>query len=127
LRKSREIAVFCRPRYIGAGSFRTTRVNRQAAAPVETLPSLRDDLPWTTERMVVARLKDGSFERGRSMANPQIPHPGHERHLCYLNNLGFQISNPEEYKELVRNGRFMCKVCGRVAANEKNLCKPVEL
>jgi hypothetical protein len=61
------------------------------------------------------------------MAKAQMPHPEHDKHLCYLNNLGFQISNADEYKDLVRNGKFMCKVCGRVAAEEKNLCKPVEL
>ena len=61
------------------------------------------------------------------MAEVEMPHPGHDKHLCYLNNLGFQISNPKEYKELVANGKFMCKVCGRVAAHEKNLCKPVAL
>jgi len=61
------------------------------------------------------------------MADVQMPHPGHDKHLCYLNNLGFQISNPEEYKRLVRDGKYMCKVCGRVAAGGKNLCKPVEL
>jgi hypothetical protein len=47
--------------------------------------------------------------------------------LCYLNNIGFQISNSKEYKELVRNAKFYCKVCGRAAASEKNLCKPVKL
>jgi hypothetical protein len=62
-----------------------------------------------------------------TMAKTEMPHLGHDKHLCYLNNLGFQISNPEEYKELVRNGQFMCKICGRVAAREKNLCKPVKL
>ena len=61
------------------------------------------------------------------MANAEMPHAGHDKHLCYLNNLGFQISNPEEYKQLVRDGRFTCKICGRVAADGKNLCKPVEL
>jgi len=61
------------------------------------------------------------------MAKIEMPHLGHDKHLCYLNNLGFQISNPEEYKELVRDGKFMCKICGRVAANEKNLCKPINL
>jgi hypothetical protein len=61
------------------------------------------------------------------MAKAETPHPGHEVHLCYLNNLGFQISNPEEYKKLVRDGKFMCKVCGRVAAKKENLCKPVDL
>jgi len=61
------------------------------------------------------------------MAKADMPHSGHDKHLCYLNNLGFQISNPKVYKELVRDGKFMCKVCGRVAAQEKNLCKPVKL
>jgi len=61
------------------------------------------------------------------MAKAKMPHPGHDKHLCYLNNLGFQVSFPKEYKALVRNGKFVCKVCGRVAAKETNLCKPVKL
>ena len=61
------------------------------------------------------------------MAKAQMPHPGHDKHLCYLNNLGFQISNAKEYKDLVRDGKFVCKICGRVAAKEANLCKPAKL
>ncbi len=61
------------------------------------------------------------------MSKPQIPHPGHDKHLCYLVNLGLQVSNPDEYRLLVRDGKFLCKGCGRVAASEKNLCKPVKL
>jgi hypothetical protein len=61
------------------------------------------------------------------MAKAKMPHPGHGKHLCYLNNLGFQISNPKEYKALVKNGKFSCKLCGRVAAREDNLCKPIAL
>jgi len=61
------------------------------------------------------------------MAEAKMPHPGHGKHLCYLNNLGFQISNPKEYKELVKNPEYMCKNCGRVAASEANLCKPEKL
>ncbi|MGD0551381.1 MAG: hypothetical protein ABSB25_01890 [Sedimentisphaerales bacterium] len=61
------------------------------------------------------------------MAKTSLPHAGHNKHLCYLNNLGYQISNPKEYKALVRNARFICKICGRVAASHKNLCKPVVL
>lgn len=61
------------------------------------------------------------------MTAPDMPHEGHDKHLCYLNNLGFQISNPGEYKELVKDGQYMCKVCGRVAAQERNVCKPVKL
>ncbi len=61
------------------------------------------------------------------MAKAQMPHPGHDKHLCYLNNLGYQISNPKDYKAMVKNGKYLCKVCGRVAADKKNLCKPVKL
>ena len=61
------------------------------------------------------------------MAKASMPHPGHDKHLCYLNNIGFQISDPKNYKQLVRNAKFFCKVCGRAAASEKNLCKPVKL
>jgi hypothetical protein len=56
-----------------------------------------------------------------------MPHLGHDKHLCYLNNLGFQVSNPDEYKELVKDGKFFCKGCGRVAAREGNLCTPLKL
>ena len=61
------------------------------------------------------------------MDEVKMPHPEHGKHLCYLNNLGFQVSNEEDYKQLVRNPKFMCKNCGRVAASQDNLCKPVEL
>jgi hypothetical protein len=61
------------------------------------------------------------------MAKAKMPHSNHAKHLCYLNNLGYQISNPKEYKALVKNGKFLCKVCGRVAASDKNLCKSVKL
>ena len=61
------------------------------------------------------------------MTKANMPHPGHDKHLCYLSNLKFQISDPKEYKALVKNAEFLCKNCGRVAAKAKNLCKPVKL
>ena len=61
------------------------------------------------------------------MAEVKMPHTGHEKHLCYLNNLGFQKNNAKEYKELIKNAKFFCEICGRSAASEKNLCKPVKL
>ncbi|MHC4570764.1 MAG: hypothetical protein ACYS0C_01630 [Planctomycetota bacterium] len=61
------------------------------------------------------------------MAKAKMPHPGHGKHLCYLNNLGFQLSNPKEYKSLVKNGKFLCKVCGRVAGRQGSLCRPAKL
>lgn len=61
------------------------------------------------------------------MSEAKMPHPGHDKHLCYLNNLGFQKSNPDEFKALISNGKFFCLSCGRVAADKKNLCKPEKL
>jgi hypothetical protein len=61
------------------------------------------------------------------MAEPKMPHPAHEEHLCYLQNLGYVESNLEDYKKLVKNPRYVCKNCGRAAADEKNLCKPDKL
>jgi hypothetical protein len=61
------------------------------------------------------------------MAKLEMPHEAHEKHLCYLSNIGFPQSNTKAYKELVKNAKYLCKACGRVAANEQNLCKPVKL
>jgi hypothetical protein len=58
---------------------------------------------------------------------PKMPHDWHEIHLCYLANLGYQMQNTKEYKSLVREPKFMCKHCGRAAADKKNLCVPVKL
>lgn len=56
-----------------------------------------------------------------------MPHPGHDKHLCYLNNLRYQESNPEEFKSMIRNPEYYCLNCGRAAAEAKNLCKPAKL
>ena len=61
------------------------------------------------------------------MAKAKLPHLGHDKHLCYLVNLGYQISNPKDFKSLVKEANYVCKLCGRVAADAKNLCKPVKL
>jgi hypothetical protein len=56
-----------------------------------------------------------------------MPHAGHDEHLCYLTGLGFQAENPQDYIKLVRDAKYMCKQCSRVAASPDNLCKPTEL
>jgi rubrerythrin len=33
----------------------------------------------------------------------------------------------EKYIELVKNGNYICKKCGRVAVNKGNLCKPEKI
>jgi len=61
------------------------------------------------------------------MAKVKMPHAGHGKHLCYLHNLGFHLSEPEEYRALVKNSKYVCNNCGRAAAKAENLCKPVKL
>ncbi|OGP90813.1 MAG: hypothetical protein A2157_05010 [Deltaproteobacteria bacterium RBG_16_47_11] len=66
----------------------------------------------------------------------KMPHPGHEEHLCYLENIGYLrspelleigVDRKEEYKQLVKKPKFFCKKCGRAAAHEINLCEPEKL
>lgn len=57
----------------------------------------------------------------------KLPHSGHNQHLCYLVNLGAPQREPIKYKKLINDAKFMCKQCGRVAADARNLCKPVKL
>jgi hypothetical protein len=61
------------------------------------------------------------------MAEIKMPHPEHEEHLCLLQNVGYLKTNLNDFKKLVKDGKFICKGCGRVAANEKNLCAPEKL
>lgn len=61
------------------------------------------------------------------MAETKMPHPEHEQHLCYLQNIGYVQSNLEDYKKLVKNPQYVCKNCGRAAASSGNLCKPEKL
>jgi hypothetical protein len=51
--------------------------------------------------------------------------PGHEKHLCKM-IVGDQ-ANIEDIKPLVRNAKFICSSCGRVAAKAENLCNPIPL
>jgi hypothetical protein len=56
-----------------------------------------------------------------------MPHPNHENHLCYLENTGYLQEFPEAFKQLVKDGKYMCRVCGRVAVDMASLCVPERL
>lgn len=51
-----------------------------------------------------------------------VPHIGHSSHLCEMVERGELTL--EQIKSLVRNAKFICRRCGRVAAKEANLCEP---
>ncbi len=61
------------------------------------------------------------------MVKFDLPHSGHNMHLCYLVNLGAQQRETKMYTKLVREHKYLCKQCGRVANKARNLCKPVKL
>jgi hypothetical protein len=47
-----------------------------------------------------------------------------EGKLCFVENMFRNKSIPEKYKRLLKEPKYMCKECGRVAANDNNLCYP---
>jgi hypothetical protein len=57
----------------------------------------------------------------------------HEQHLCWMATQAVRSpasarrSLVEEQQALARDPRFRCDWCGRVAASDRNLCKPVSL
>ena len=49
----------------------------------------------------------------------------HDQHLCQLYDKGMQKDDPEQYAHLVRDPKYVCKSCGRVATKKENLCAPI--
>jgi hypothetical protein len=69
-----------------------------------------------------------SIKKGRiKMKTPKMPHAMHDDHLCYLVNMGYMESSLKDYKELVKDAKFVCKSCGRSANEAESLCKPAKI
>lgn len=62
---------------------------------------------------------------GLEPARRHTPHIGHGQHLCDMAQKG--VVSLEQMKVLVKNAKFICRKCGRVAARDVNLCEPVAL
>jgi hypothetical protein len=58
------------------------------------------------------------------MSNNEMPHEGHDKHLCALHEDGLLKDNFKEWIKLVSNGQYVCGGCGRVANSSENLCDP---
>jgi hypothetical protein len=54
-------------------------------------------------------------EKTREIQDPQI---------CKIFDSGVSV---EQWKNLVSDGKFFCKKCGRVATKAENVCEPVPL
>ena len=50
-------------------------------------------------------------------------HEGHDRHLCA--RVAFRIN--DIFIDIVKNAKYICKRCGRVATSEDYLCYPKTL
>ena len=50
-----------------------------------------------------------------------------DKTLCSLVKDGFHKDDFKQYKDLLRQAKFVCKRCGRAAAKSKSLCKPAKL
>jgi len=49
----------------------------------------------------------------------------HTKHLCYFVSYGYHVDNPQDYKDLVEEPRFVCQFCGRTAHCKESLCQPM--
>ena len=54
-----------------------------------------------------------SYTPYMSGAPTPAPHLGHTKHLCYMVESGVDI---DSYKRLVKDAKFICRNCGRAAA-----------
>jgi hypothetical protein len=65
----------------------------------------------------------------RDYTSPRLrsstPHIGHKYHLCDMAESG--AVTLADMKALVKDPKFICKKCGRAAANAVNLCEPEPL
>jgi len=51
----------------------------------------------------------------------------HDQHLCYMIALGLNVTDEQDYQNLIAEAHFRCGHCGRTARNEENLCVPARL
>ena len=58
-----------------------------------------------------------------SEAALNVPHEGHDHHLCELR----KTLTVDQYKKLIRGAKYCCKHCGRSAEKGDSLCFPEEL
>ena len=51
----------------------------------------------------------------------------HTNHLCNFVSYGYHVNNEAAYKDIVKEPRYKCYLCGRTANLEESLCNPTIL
>lgn len=59
--------------------------------------------------------------------NAQCKSDEHTKHLCYFVSYGYHVDEPADYKGLVEDPKFKCRLCGRTAHSDKSLCQAMPL
>jgi len=58
-----------------------------------------------------------------SEAALNVPHEGHDQHLCELR----KRMTLDQYRNLIREAKYFCQHCGRSATKSENLCFPEKI
>ena len=51
----------------------------------------------------------------------------HCQHLCTLTDQYFHVNEAEKFRAMVKDAKFKCQFCGRIAKSHENLCYSAEL
>ena len=56
------------------------------------------------------------------MGGIRMPHAKHEQHLCVVHNVAYEKTHLENYKNLIKDARFICTKAGCAAASDEKVC-----
>jgi len=62
-----------------------------------------------------------------NMSHKECKSDKHIKHLCYVVSDGYHVNNEEGYKNLVKEPRYKCHLCGLTANIGESLCGPAKL
>jgi hypothetical protein len=85
-------------------------------------PSQASEIQETIEQKITEPEKEKRSKKEKKKAKENTRGP-----LCKLVKSGFMDEHFSEYQDLVNPPAYICKKCGRAAADKKSLCKPVRI
>ena len=51
----------------------------------------------------------------------------HSQHLCYIYCHRLHDKDAEQFEEMLKDAKYLCLGCDRMAKNKENLCEPVKI